>query len=277
MRYSTGPAASFSFGPPLTPMVRTLLSLNIAVFVIQFLLGSSSIGIWFETTFGLVPAKALGALHLWQPLTYMFLHVNFMHILMNMFVLWMFGSALEQLWGGREFLRYYLIAGVGAGLLYMLVMPLIDAGTRHHVLMGASGGVYALLAAYALIYPDRKLYFWLLIPVPAKYLALGIVVLETLAMWNADNVAHLAHLGGMAIGYLYLRGGRRMLDNALKQRRKKKASSRFRVVEEQEGRGGNGASGGGDEVDRILEKISREGLDSLSDREREILRRASRH
>jgi len=276
VRYSSGP--SFGFGPGLTPTVKSLLAINISVFLLQSVLSLGGAGAWFDTTFGLMPAKVFGQFHIWQPVTYMFLHVTFLHILFNMFVLWMFGSELEQLWGRREFLRYYLITGVGAGLTYMLLMPLIDANTRYNVLMGASGAVYGLLAAFALIYPDRRIMLYFLVPIPVRIFVIGLVLIETLSMWRTDNIGHLAHLGGMAVGYIYLRGGRRRLDDLLRSRRKRKAASKFRVVDEEpKSRPGNGAGGGSGEVDRILEKISREGLDSLTDAERETLRRASRH
>lgn len=278
MRYSTGPRPSFGFGPGLTPTVKALLAVNISIFLLQFVLGSGSLRLWFDTTFGLVPAKVFGSLHLWQPVTYMFLHVTFFHILFNMFVLWMFGSELESLWGRREFLRYYLITGVGAGLTYMLIMPLIETGTRYNVLMGASGAIYGLLAAFALLFPDRRIMLYFLVPIPVRIFVIGLIVIETMSMWRADNIGHLAHLGGMGVGYLYLRGGRRRLDDFLRSRRRRKASSRFRVVDDEPPRRpGNGSSAVPDDVDRILEKISREGLDSLTPDEREILRRASRH
>lgn len=276
MPYASTPRPSFGFGPGLTPTVKALLAVNITVFLLQSLLAASGAGAWFDTTFGLMPAKVFGQLHLWQPVSYMFLHVTFFHILFNMFVLWMFGSELEALWGRREFLRYYLITGVGAGLTYMLLMPLLDPSTRYNVLMGASGAVYGLLAAFALLYPDRRIMLYFLVPIPVRIFVIGLIVIETISMWSSDNIGHLAHLGGMGVGYLYLRGGRRRLDALLRSRRKRKASSRFRVVgDKPPRRPGNGA--GADEVDRILEKISREGLDSLTPDEREILRRASRH
>lgn len=277
MPFASTPRSSFGFGPGLTPTVKALLAVNVTVFLLQKLLGGGG-ATWFDTTFGLMPSKVFGQFHLWQPVTYMFLHVTFFHIFFNMFVLWMFGSELEALWGRREFLRYYLITGVGAGLTYMLLMPLIDPSTRYNVLMGASGAVYGLLAAFALLYPDRRIMLYFLVPIPVRIFVIGLIVIETLSMWSSDNIGHLAHLGGMGVGYLYLRGGRRRLDDLLRSRRKRKASSRFRVVDDESPRRpGNGGGAGADEVDRILEKISREGLDSLTPDEREILRRASRH
>jgi len=269
----------FSFGPGITPTVKALLAANISIFVLQFLLGQSEVRFWFDSTFGLVPGKVFGQFHIWQFVSYMFLHVNTWHILFNMFVLWMFGSELESLWGRRAFLQYYLVTGVGAGLTYVLIMPLIDSSSGNHILMGASGTIYGLLAAYAMIYPKRKIMLYFLVPVPVRWFVIGLVVVEMMSMWRADNVGHLAHLGGLLVGYLYLRGGRRRFDEFLKARRRGKASSRFRVVDDPpSGRPGNGTSRGKQtRVDQILEKISREGLDSLTPEEQDILRRASRH
>jgi membrane associated rhomboid family serine protease len=279
VRYANGPRMPFNFGPSLTPTVKALLAANISVFVLQFLMGQSEIGLWFDSTFGLVPRKVFGQLHIWQFASYMFLHVNFFHILFNMFVLWMFGSELETLWGRKAFLQYYLVTGIGAGLTYVLIMPLLDANSSYHILMGASGAIYGLLAAYAMIYPNRKIMLYFLIPVPMRWFALGLVVIEMMSMLRASNVGHLAHLGGLLVGYLYLRGGRRYFDNFLKARRKKKASSRFHVVDDKKtSRPSNGSGKGGQtRVDQILEKISTEGLDSLTQEEQDILRRASRH
>ncbi|MBU0743742.1 rhomboid family intramembrane serine protease [bacterium] len=260
------------FGPSLTPTVKVLLAANISVFVLQFMLGQSAARVWFDHFFGLVPRKALAGLHVWQFATYMFLHLNFMHIFWNMFILWMFGSELDALWGRRGFLQYYFVAGIGAGLVYFLLMPLIEPAAAYAPLIGASGACFGLLMAYGLLFPERRVMLWFLIPVKVKWFVLGIGLFELMAIWRADSVGHLAHLGGLLFGYLYLRGGKKWLDGLRRGRRRRKADSRFRVVDDEQDRDPVVRV----EVDRILEKISREGLDSLTPAEQEALRRASR-
>ena len=195
---------------------------------------------------------------------------------MNMFMLWMFGTELERLWGRRAFLQFYGVTGVGAGLVYALLMPLLAPGTGDIPLVGASGAVFGVLTAMMMIFPDRKV-FIIPIPIPIKlrWMMLGYMAIEVLMMWSTDGVGHLAHLGGALIGYLYLSGGRRLFDDFRRKQSRKKAGSRFRVVKDDEPP--RPASGPGTEVDRILEKISHEGYDSLTPDELDILRRASKH
>ncbi len=260
------------FGPTLTPTVKVLLAVNITVFVLQHLLGNAQARIWFDQFFGLVPRKALAGLHVWQFATYMFLHLNFMHLFWNMFILWMFGSELDSLWGRRGFLQYYFITGIGAGLVYFLLMPLIEPAAADSPLIGASGACFGLLMAYGLLFPERRIMLWFLIPIKVKWFVLGIGLFELMSMWRSDSIGHLAHLGGLLFGYLYLRGGKKWLDGLRRGRRRRKAGSRFRVVDDDT----NSGSVPREQVDRILEKISRKGLDSLTSEEQEILRRASR-
>ena len=276
MRYGQGPAMGMRFGPGLTPTIKMLLAANVTVFLLQAMTGGGSAGGSFLIPFfGLVPFKALSQFHVWQFVSYMFLHGSFGHIAMNMFMLWMFGTELERLWGPKLFLQYYAVTGIGAGLIYGLLMPLLSPGTQYVPLVGASGAVYGVLTAVALLFPDRKVLLYFLIPIKIRWLMIGYVVIEMMAMWSSDGVGHLAHLGGVLFGYLYLRGGRRMFDDFRKKQRRKKASSKFRIVKDDEQ--APPASGPGTEVDRILEKISREGYDSLTPEELDVLRRASKH
>jgi len=262
------------FGPPLAQTIKVLLAANITVFVIQFMLDGVGARHWFDQFFGLVPSKAVMKLHVWQFASYMFLHGDFWHLFWNMFILWMFGSELASLWGRRGFLQYYFVAGIGAGLVYFLLMPLIESASANIPLIGASGACFGLLMAYGMLFPDRKVMLWLIIPIKVKWFVLGIGLFELMSIWQTDSVGHLAHLGGLLFGFIYLKGGKRWVDGLLSSRRKRKAGSRFRVVDDQ--KPGNGQSVGRDKVDQILEKISREGLDSLTPEERDILRRASR-
>jgi membrane associated rhomboid family serine protease len=200
MGYYSSP--TIFFGGPLTRTVKRLIIANCAVFVLQLAtqLASSRALI---LNFGLIPWRVTHDLALWQLFTYMFLHGGFFHIFFNMFTLFMFGCDLERRWGGRHFLNYYLATGIGAGVCSWLVG--IDSRA---VIIGASGAIYGLLLAYGLLYPERIVYIYLLFPVKIKWLVLfmGGVAFFSSISGGEPGIAHIAHLGGMAIGYILLRG-----------------------------------------------------------------------
>ena len=178
----------------MTPGVKNLLLANIAVFIVQILAPSLIENKYFI----LVPQLVFKKLYLWQLVTYMFLHGGLGHIFFNMFALWMFGIELERTWGTKEFLKYYFLTGIGAGIFIALFSS--------YPTIGASGAVYGVLAAFALFFPDRYVYLYFLFPIKMKYLALGLGLLEFLSSYRAaDGIAHVAHLGGMIIGFFYLR------------------------------------------------------------------------
>lgn len=139
----------------------------------------------------------------WTMLTYMFLHAGFMHFLFNMVILFFFGPPLENRWGGTEFLKFYLICGLGPALLGVMLAGWV--GPRPVV--GASGALYGLLLAFALLWPNRKLYIWGVLPVKAKWLVafLAGFSLYTTLTGQTGNVAEWAHLGGLVSGFLYLK------------------------------------------------------------------------
>jgi len=246
-------------GPGLARGVRYLLIANGALFVLELLSGMRVI-----TWLGLTPSLVWHRGQVWQLVTYMFLHASFWHLAINMFVLWMFGTELERTWGTLQFMKYYFLTGIGAGVLSLITTPGSTIPT-----VGASGAIFGLLVAYAMIYPNRLIYLWFFIPIKAKYLALMLGVFELLATMQLarDGVAHWAHLGGMLVGFLYLkiagfgRGGFARYEN-----------KRIRVVRPE----GSAAEDLQEEVDRILRKISEFGMDSLTPEERETLERASR-
>lgn len=183
--------------------VRNLLIINLVVFVVQLIVPQT-----FEVYFGLVPAMFLRG-YIYQIVTYMFLHGGFFHIIVNMYVLWLFGSELEFFWGTREFMKYYFITGVGAGLIYVAFNH-----SSYIPVIGASGAIFGLLLAFGMLFPERELILFIPLPirVKAKYLVFIFGGIELLGLLIAkDNIAHLAHLGGLAVGYLYLRWKRRRL------------------------------------------------------------------
>ena len=184
-------------GGTITPAVKFLLIINVAVFVLQ---------IFFEAQllvlFGLVPYLVWHDLYLWQVFTYQFLHGGLLHLLFNMLALWMFGCDLERRWGSDFFLRYYFISVVGGAMLNVLFMPGQTAPS-----IGASAGVYGILLAYGLIYPNQIVYFYFLFPIKMKHFVwiMGAISLYSSITSSHGGIAHLAHLGGMLFGYLYLR------------------------------------------------------------------------
>lgn len=199
---------SISFGGPLTPVVRRLLWANGLVFLVEVLLvaiprveGGYAL---FLHLFGLVPARVLTQGWVWQLFTYMFVHevTTLFHILWNLLMLWMFGGEIERAWGSRAFLRYYLITGVGAGLTVLAVTPGSPIPT-----IGASGALFGLLLAYGMQFPNRVLYVFLVVPMRARWVVVfsGLVTLYSLLVVRGGGVSHLAHLGGLVVGWLYLK------------------------------------------------------------------------
>ncbi len=200
-----------SFFPPLTPVLKKLIYVTAGAFVLTYVLGHLSIETlrlycWLYPLAygGLTPYQVTHHLFIWQPFTYLFLHDGYFHILFNLFALWMFGSDLERLWGGPKFLFYFFLTGVGAAVFDVLVQP-----SSPVPIIGNSGAIFGILLAFGLIWPDRPIFLWFVVPIKAKWFVLGIGIIEFLSELGSpgSGIAHLAHLGGMLVGYLYLRGG----------------------------------------------------------------------
>ena len=208
-RYPPPRIANFIGPGPWTPAVRAIILANVAVYLLM--LGApNTIISWF----GLVPRDVIEHGRLWEPVTYLFVHSpppDVMHILFNMLAVWMFGTDLERRWGTRAFTQYYFITGIGAGLSMMLV-SLIPWAPLHAVYdvgtIGASGAVYGTLLAWALIFPSRQILFMFFFPIPARVfvLIMGAIALLSAISASGGPVANLAHLGGLLVGWLYLKG-----------------------------------------------------------------------
>jgi membrane associated rhomboid family serine protease len=202
-RYSSPYASSFSFGPgPISTALKSIIAANVVVFLLQAVVpGITSI-------FGLKPAAVYGQLHVWQLATYMFLHAGLFHILFNMLALWMFGGELERLWGTRYFLKFYFVTGIGAGALTVVVSLLWLEQLQYATIIGASGAIYGLLLAYALYFPNRTIYY-IVFPIQAKYFVMivGAIAFYS-SMTESGGVANVTHLGGLLVGYLFLKGAR---------------------------------------------------------------------
>ena len=248
--------------PGLSRAVRIIILINMVLYIVQYFAPPG-----YLKLFGLVPAYVLGRGYIWQLVTYMFLHGGFLHILFNMLFLWMLGSELERYWGSREFVKYYLVTGAGAGVINMLVQP-------HSAvpIIGASGAVFGLIIAFGMAFPDRELLLYFVFRIKAKHFAVLIGLIELISLFALPNagIARFAHLGGLVVGYFYLkwerfsypfrrlygRGKLRMEDSA-----RRRGEEKERKVQA--------------EVDRILDKIGRDGLNSLTDRERDFLQKQS--
>ena len=267
MRYQY--QSSFSrgnyFGPRLfTDAIKLLVSINVVIFVLQTISGQERI---LFQLFGIVPRDTWSQLMIWQPFTYLFFHGGIWHVLINMFVLWMFGSELETLWGRKEFLKYYFVTGMGSGLvtvLFSLNSPV--------PVVGASGAVYGILLAYGLIFPNRYVYLYFFIPVRVKYFVIfigGLAFFSSLGT-SASNVSHLTHLSGMIIGFSYLRSNVQldMLKNILMQ---KKNGIRKRYIRKKRRQDEDLRL----EVDKLLDKINEIGYDGLLEKEKKFLYEAS--
>jgi len=217
-RFPATSGYSYSFGPgPLTPAIKILVIANVGAYLLSLIAPQLTL------MFGLRPADVFGELRFWQPLTYMFLHGGIFHLLFNMLALWMFGVELERMWGTRFFARYYFVCGVGAAattIVLALLPGSFGARLYYPLTIGASGAVYGILLAYALYFPNRPIYMYMVFPIPAKYFVMimgGISLLSAMGS-TGDGLAHTTHLGGLAAGYLYLKGGRMHLLSEIQYR-----------------------------------------------------------
>ena len=211
-RYPGLSDVAYSFGPgKLTPAVKAIMIANAAVFVIMFL-GGRSVHEGIIQSFGLSPQSLFESFAVWQLATYMFVHAGLSHIFFNMLTLWFVGVELERMWGTRYFAKYYAACGLGAGLtqvvLGILPFPFANQFYIPHT-VGASGAIYGLLLAFALYYPTRPFLVFFVFPVQARYFVMILGGMSLLfSLGGGSGVAHTAHLGGLASGYLYLKGRR---------------------------------------------------------------------
>lgn len=195
------------FGPPETPLIiKRLMIANLVVFIAQLFAPD------FFEMFAVQPTAVWQGGYIWQPFTYMWLHGGFAHIAMNCFALWMFGSELAMLWGPRQFLRFYLVCGIGAGFIIaswpfvMLLLPEADNNALELFTLGASGSVYGVVLAYSLTWPDRTL---MLIFPPVAFRAVWLIpalfIMTLVTSGSESGISHVGHLGGVLVGWLYLR------------------------------------------------------------------------
>lgn len=256
---------AIGLGGPLTPLVRLLLIVNVAVYVVGLIVGRF---IPFEQWFGLVSASVLqGAL--WQPFTYMFLHGGLLHLLFNLLGLWVFGGEVEQSLGRNRFALLYAICGVGAGLCAVLV----GWGTRIPV-VGASGAIFGVLIAYAMLFPRRPItllvFFVIPITLEARWLVAIFAAVDMLTLMAGGGLGQVAHLGGLLFGFLYMKMPQ------WRQSWQEQVEAKARVVKfrtkQQLSLDRDSAQA---EVNALLDKALREGESSLTPTEQERLVQAS--
>ena len=187
-----------------TPVVLNLIIINAIVFVAQMLLDKTGLDVTGGTSFGWLTSRIglwsidTGLFKPYQLITYMFAHGGFLHILFNMYALWLFGSALERLWGAQKFLIFYVICGLASGITEMFLVPIGFA-------VGASGAIMGLMGAFAYTFPDIQFYILPIpFPIKAKYLAIIYAAIDLFGQFSGfgGNVAHFAHLGGLAMGLI---------------------------------------------------------------------------
>jgi membrane associated rhomboid family serine protease len=305
--YRPSGLGGFSFFPPV---LKNLIIINVAVFFIQMILENISYngipGItWndvFMRYFALYPlsgneAVGLPSFQIWQLLTYQFMHANFTHILFNMFALWMFGMEIENMMGPRKFLTYYLTCGLGAGLLQILLSPLFSSGMGPTI--GASGAVFGIMIAFGMLFPDRYIFLYFLIPIKAKYLIAILVIFEFMSVGGQSLIAHFAHIGGAITGVIFILIDRRksfsrkrLFDNFKKPSGNTSFGPNYRKpsinrpifkndIEDANFYDINGSPKDEDAItqdviDQILDKISQSGYQNLTEREKKILFEASK-
>ncbi|WP_420126274.1 rhomboid family intramembrane serine protease [Longimicrobium sp.] len=242
----------------MTPVVRALLIANVAAFFLQQSLQG------LADAFVFVPALAL--VRPWSVVTYMFLHGDLMHLLFNMLSLFFFGPRVEDRIGSRPFAILYFLSGITGALLSVLFSP-------HSAIVGASGGVFGVMLAFAWFWPDERIFIWGVLPVPARVL---VAVTTLFALWSGfggvgGGVAHFAHLGGYLGAFLYLRwldhkrtAFKRMATAAPPDAVRRVAG--YRAIDLTKVHEVNR-----EEINRILEKITAHGLGSLTARETTFL------
>ncbi len=289
----------------LPTVVKNLLIINALMFLATFTFQRFNIDL--SNILGLHFFKA-SDFRIYQFVTYMFMHANFGHLFFNMFALWMFGNTLENIWGSKRFLLFYMVCGIGAGLCQELVQYIqyatslsqygtvnlggqivtMDAYLNMMNTVGASGAIYGLLLAFGMMFPDSRIYLYFLLPIKAKWFVIAYAVIELITgLTGFDNVAHFAHLGGMLFGLLLIlywrknpagpnKNFRKLKDifQSWKQRSRTKYTPYTEVKDEvprsDEEYNYQRAQKERD-VDAILDKVAKNGYDSLTDEEKEFL------
>lgn len=293
---------SYDERPRITPAVQWLIGINVLIYFLQVTLVGSDMERWlgFEV-------HDLTRARWWTIFTYMFVHAGLWHLAGNMLVLYVFGPRVERAWGSGAFLRYYALCGLGGWLAHVVIV-------QHGSLVGASAAIYGVMLAYAVRWPDDEFLLWFVVPVKAKWLVAGCILIDLaygVSGAGATGVAYFAHLGGVAAGWLYLHTPPSHALERLRQRvsaapdvsdeppravpralpRQPRESRERQDVDEIVAKSKAAVakrpaptpapspaprSRRGEEINNVLDKISRHGLDSLTSDERRLLEEASK-
>lgn len=266
----------FSFFPTAIKyfiIINVIVYLLLVIFGLNFRISGIPLYIYTYKFFALNPIG--DGFYIWQLVTYMFIHdpKGIFHILFNMLMLWMFGTEVENVWGTRRFLVYYFTSGIGAGITHLIFAPLFG---QIGPVVGASGAIYGVMTAFAFMFPDRYIFLYFLIPIPARIFVAILIGFDLLmGVFGSDGVAHFAHLGGAIVGFAYIKlmyAGYDLSDIISKMKlpklKRKSSKKKYLLVDDeiitQE------------QIDEILDKISQYGYDSLTEREKKILYEASK-
>ncbi|HUG41755.1 MAG TPA: rhomboid family intramembrane serine protease [Longimicrobiales bacterium] len=273
MAHRDGYGYGDSFGYGLTPWVKRILIANAVVFLITLALPILAAWMAFR------PDQIL--VRPWSVVTYMFVHGDFFHLFFNMLVLFFFGPPLEGIWGGREFAKFYTVAGLGGAAFSYLFAPQVGV-------VGASAAVYGVMLAFAMNWPNMTIHIWGILPIKAKWLVgfLAAVSIASIIGPGGDGIAHFAHLGGFVAAFLYLRFDDRLTDR-VSRLRKFVARRKLQVTRGTADEAGESDAPGPrrprrkedqvlDDVDRVLDKISASGLQSLTPDELRLLDEVSK-
>ncbi len=252
--------SAFNPHPYLTKTVKILIVINVVFFILIHRLPRVP---WLSL-FAIVPRYVFVRFRLWQLVTYMFLHVGLWHLVVNMLMLWFFAPAIEARWGRRQFLFYYFFTGIGAGLCSFIV-----AFRSSIPVVGASGAIFGILVAYAIMFPESIILLFFIFPMKIKHAVLILIGINLLGVLSSPNsgIAYFAHLGGALFGYLYLKSewirlhmSYLSLNNVRFWWTRRKFSKKKPPPEDLD-----------QQIDYILDKVSKYGIDSLTKKERKIL------
>lgn len=272
---------SIRIGGPMTPGVKLLMIINGAVFLVQQIVGLI-IPNAMEYIFGISHNGFLNSLMIWQPFTYMFLHGGWMHIIFNLLGLWMFAGELELSWGRTRFIKYYLLSGVGAGIFIALMnyIAFVNYGSNA-VTIGASGAIYAILFAYAVMWPDREVLLYFLFPIKIKYLVLAFGLMEFFGTLSSTagtggNISHIGHLGGIISGFILIRfmknpaSSKKGMGSFFERFKKKiRLNKKKKVIDTR--------IAAKKIIDDTLDRIAKNGMNSLTPDEKKKLEWARKH
>jgi membrane associated rhomboid family serine protease len=253
----------------ITNSVKTLLIATIVVFIFQILPFPGSLLVQFGS---LIPNQTFHDFQLWRLFSFMFFHdtAHPFHILFNMLMLWMFGVEIENLWGARRFMIFYLICGAGSGLFSILHLfnPVLSSTS----VIGASGAVLGVMTMYAYYFPQRQVLLFFVLPINIRVVVLGAALVSLFGSIAPHGIiSHLTHLGGILVAICYIK----LYPLILRISESTSSVRSKKEIQKQKTKSIDDNKFFEEQIDPILAKISRQGMDSLTKEERNLLKQAS--